>query len=60
MKSVVYYMVCNYSTIPYIRKWFNSTVVEDRVWISNYILLFCVDVITHLCPNPAIGLANLP
>ena len=28
-------------------------------WVNNYIQLFKVDVITHPCPDPEAGLANL-
>ena len=32
---------------------------ECIAWISNYIPLFCMDVITHSWPYPNVGLANV-
>ena len=28
-------------------------------WMSNYILLFCMDLVTYSLPNPDAGLDNL-
>ena len=37
---------------------FDQTTVEIRTWMSNYIPLFYMFVITYPCPNPDAGLGN--
>ena len=39
--------------------WLIKTTVEVKAWVSNYIPLFCVDIITDSYPNFDVGLADL-
>ena len=38
--------------MPQLKKHFNFTTVGIMIRMSNDIVLFDVDVVTYLCPNP--------
>ena len=44
--------------MPQLQGQFNDNVAEIRVWMSNYISLFYMDVIIYPCRNPDARLAH--
>ena len=44
--------------MPLLQWWFNSTAIGVVAYISNWISLFYIDMITYPCPNPDADLAD--
>ena len=48
-----------WDVIPHTQKQHNYAAFEVRAWMSSYVLLLYMNVITYRCPNTDAGLLNL-